>query len=833
MFPLSHHREPCNRLPDLLPWAALVAPGVVLQKDGLLQKTSAVRGRDLASCSPQEVGYAALQLNKALMRLGTGWSLFWESQRCIYTDYPSIEWRHSAAWVADKERCEMFRSGTHYESSYFMTLVKALPSRHDGAAERFFYTNEGGTASVDKEGEPLERVEEAISAYREEVGSIVSLLKANFSKARELTDDETLTYLHSTISTHRHKVKAPAVPQYLDALLPDVAFTAGDFPMLGDSFVLTSTVVGLPDATYPALLEALNQLHVEYRWVTRFIAMDRTDARKVLRKYVKSWKQKIKGVAATFEEMFSGGASSSNVDEEASELHDDAVHAQGRLAGGGIGFGYLTTTVTVMDTNLEAAQAKQKLVREALEANDIVVIDEAANNKAAWLGSLPGNVYANVRRPIVSTKNLVHMLPMQAPWQGERFNSHLKAVTARRDTKGGVGNALLQCSTTGASPFFLNLNLGELGHSLVIGPTRSGKSTLLSSLALQWLRYPGARVVFFDKDLSARATTMAVGGKCYVPGSGAKNTGFQPLLHLDTEKQASWASEFVLLLFRAQGLEETPALKSHIRESIDDMAMRPPTERTLTRLSKAMSPFAAEYATALSPYCEGGNFAHVFDSNSEQLGQHDWTLFEMGPLMEMGKQVLEPALFYMLHRLETQFDGSPFLLVLDEAHFYIRDEAFCEQLRVWLKTLAKKHVFVVIATQEVADAVANPEFLSTVTSACRTRIFLADPTATSPTMAKYYRLLSLSEREIQILTEMTRQREYYLHTPENGCRFNLSLGPAQLAFAAMANTDDQKILDAIEGSQDPEQYAEAMLEARGVTWAVEALRTLREERRAA
>ena len=81
MFSLREYREPSTRLPDYLPWAALVAPGVVLQKDGVLQKTVGFRGHDLASSSLSEVASAMARLNNAIKRLGSGWALFVEAQR--------------------------------------------------------------------------------------------------------------------------------------------------------------------------------------------------------------------------------------------------------------------------------------------------------------------------------------------------------------------------------------------------------------------------------------------------------------------------------------------------------------------------------------------------------------------------------------------------------------------------------------------------------------------------------------------------------------------------------------------------------------------------------
>src|SRR4029077_20381130 len=118
--------------------------------------------------------------------------------------------------------------------------------------------------------------------------------------------------------------------------------------------------------------------------------------------------------------------------------------------------------------------------------------------------SLPGNVYANVRRPILSTVNLAHLMPVSAVWAGDTTANHLQQIS-------GVGDAHITCSTIGDTPFRLNLSVQDVGHTLVIGPTGAGKSTLLALLAIQWLRYPGAKVIVFDKDRSARSATMAVG----------------------------------------------------------------------------------------------------------------------------------------------------------------------------------------------------------------------------------------------------------------------------------------------------------------------------------
>jgi type IV secretion system protein VirB4 len=104
MLSLREYREPTSRLPDYLPWAALVAPGVVLQKDAILQKTIAFRGPDLASSGDAELVGAVARLNNALKRLGSGWALFVEAQRFESNAYPSSSWKAPAAWIFDLER---------------------------------------------------------------------------------------------------------------------------------------------------------------------------------------------------------------------------------------------------------------------------------------------------------------------------------------------------------------------------------------------------------------------------------------------------------------------------------------------------------------------------------------------------------------------------------------------------------------------------------------------------------------------------------------------------------------------------------------------------------
>ena len=129
----------------------------------------------------------------------------------------------------------------------------------------------------------------------------------------------------------------------------------------------------------------------------------------------------------------------------------------------------------------------------------------------AWLGSLPGNPYANVRQPIVHTLNLAHMMPVSAVWAGPETNRHLNAPP------------LMMTEARGNTPFRLDLHVGDVGHTLIVGPTGAGKSVLLALLALQFRRFIGAQVIIFDRGRLARAAALAMGGRASSSASKARS----------------------------------------------------------------------------------------------------------------------------------------------------------------------------------------------------------------------------------------------------------------------------------------------------------------------
>jgi type IV secretion system protein VirB4 len=821
MFSLKGYREPTHRLPDWLPWYGLVAPGVVLQKNEVLQKTVAFRGPDLMASGRPELTATVFRLNNALKRLSSGWAIFVEAQRFETDNYPSSTWPHPAAWLVDHERRHNFRSGTHLESSYYLTFAWQLPTLAEHRAARLFSGgNRRGTLTAAAEDGQDDRRDLAI--FGKTVREILDIMAGVFVEVRELADEETLTYLHSTISTNRHPVRVPEVPAYLDALLPDQAFTPGDIPMLGRHFVPACTITGFPGSTVPGILDQLNHLGIEYRWSTRYIFLSKEEAQREFEKARRRFWQGRKSLLTLLKETITK-EESALVDNASAGKAGDVDRALEEIGNDVVSYGYLTSTIVVWDRDVDLARRKSQAVRQVIQQNGFVVRDESLNAQEAWLGTLPGHLWANVRRPPVSTATLAHLMPLSSVWAGDEQNEHLR-------DRAGVGTAHVYCSTAGSTPFRLNLAVQDVGHTFIVGPTGAGKSTLLGTLAIQFLRYPNAQVIVIDKDKSARALTLALEGVIYEPGNEKAATSFQPLRDIDDPVERVWASQFVLHLLAEQKVSPSPALKEYIDSALASLASNPRREhRTISGLSFLLTP---ELKAALYPYTVRGNYGQIFDADRDSVDSSSAVqMFEMGELMRMGEEAVAPALDYVFHRVEARFDGRPTLLILDEAWLFLRHPTFVSRLQGWLKTLRKKNVYVVFATQEVADA-ANSPIAQTILQACPTKIYLPDEQAQTPALASVYRSFGLTDTEISILARATKKADYYYKSVKGQRLFRLDLGPVTLAFVGMSSPADHRFLDELERTTPPEERALKILAHRQIEWAVPLLQQARATRAA-
>ncbi|KJS75327.1 MAG: conjugal transfer protein TrbE [Pseudomonas sp. BICA1-14] len=797
MLNLTEYRQRPALLADWLPWAGLVAPGVVLNKDGSFQRTARFRGPDLDSATQGELMATTARLNNALRRLGAGWALFVEAERCPAASYPHSDFPEPLSWLVDEERRAIFvEGGNHFESRYHFTLQYLPPEESHARAAKLIYEN-ASTAGADWR--------ERLTAFIAETERIFDLLAGVMPEIGWLNDGETLSYLHASVSTRRYRVGVPEVPFHLDMLLADVPMYGGLAPLLGDEHLRVITLRGFPASTWPGILDDLNRLGFAYRWVTRFLCLDKDEAERELGRLRRQWFAKRKSLLALLRETLFQ-QESPLVDTDASNKATDADAALQALGSDQVAFGFLTATVTVLDADADLADEKLRRVERVIQGRGFVTIAESLNSVEAWLSSIPGNAYANVRQPIVSTLNLAHLMPLSAVWAGPERNAHLD------------GPPLIVTRTEGATPFRLVTHIGDVGHTLIVGPTGMGKSVLLATLALQFRRYPGSRIFAFDMGRSMRATVLGLDGEHYDLGANGA-IAFQPLARIDEEGCRTWAAEWIEGRLLQEGVAVGPDEKAAIWSALGSLAGAPVEQRTLTGLSVLLQ--SNVLRQALAPYVLGGAYGKLLDADLDYLGIADVQCFEMEDLMHSKAAVLA-VLGYLFARLEERFDGAPTLLILDESWMFLDDPLFAARIRQWLKTLRKKNVSVIFATQSLAD-IKDSTIAPAIIESCASRIFLPNPQAAEPQIRTIYEGFGLNARQIEIVATAQPKRDYYYQSRAGNRLFDLDLRPIALAFAGASTPQDQRAIDSVLREAGVSGFAAAWLRHRGLDWAAELL----------
>ncbi|MCF1743065.1 conjugal transfer protein TrbE [Paradevosia shaoguanensis] len=804
MMNLREYRRSAARLADFLPWAALVGPGVIVNKDGSFQRTARFRGPDLDSAVAAELVAVAGRINNAFRRLGSGWSIFVEAQRHQAAIYPNNIFPDAASGLVDAERKADFEeAGIHFVSDYFLTMLYLPPAEDAARAETWLYEGREQTG-VDPH--------EVMRGFVDRTGRVLALLDGFMPECAWLDDSETLTYLHSTVSTKRHSVRVPETPVYLDALLADQPLTGGLEPRLGDQHLRVLTIIGFPTATTPGLLDDLNRLAFPYRWSTRAILLDKTDATKLLTKIRRQWFAKRKSIAAILKEVLTNEASAL-VDTDASNKAADADLALQELGADVAGMAYVTATIVVSDADPRLADEKLRLVEKVIQGRDFTAMVETVNAVDAWLGSLPGNAYANVRQPPISTLNLAHMISLSAVWAGPERDEHFGAPP------------LLYGKTEGSTPFRLSLHVGDVGHTLVVGPTGAGKSVLLALMALQFRRYDRSQVFAFDFGGSIRAAALAMGGDWHDLGGGLTegddfSVSLQPLARIDDTYERAWAADWIVAILTREAIQITPEVKEHIWTALTSLASAPVEERTITGFAVLLQ--SNDIKQALRPYCVGGAYGRLLDAEAEHLGSASVQAYEIEGLVGTG--AAPAVLSYLFHRIGDRLDGRPTLLIIDEGWLALDDEGFAGQLREWLKTLRKKNASVIFATQSLSD-IDNSSIAPAIIESCPTRLLLPNERAMEPQITAIYRRFGLNDRQIEILARAVPKRDYYCQSRRGNRLFELGLSEVGLALCAASSKSDQTLIANLVAEHGREGFLAAWLRARDVGWAADLIPT--------
>lgn len=800
MLSLKEFRHKDRSLADMLPYAVLVDNGIIMCKDGALLAGWNFYGQDTASSTPEELAVISLRVSSAFKKLGTGWAINANSQRVPAKEYPQQERSYfpdNVTKAIELERRNVFEKRGGFATKNILT-VSYRPEATAEKLKKFAYSKNETTHQQNELEKSILYFKTSIAEIEDALSTVLYLER--LSDYTEETEDGStkvfsslLSFLRECITTENAPIVLTDTQMYLDALLSGADLTGGIAPKVGSKTLGILSLDTLPAKSWPSMLACLDHLSVSFRFSTRFILLDQMDAIDEITKYRKTWNQlKIK----FWDAMFSNPQA--RVNRDALLMTEDAEQAATAVQGGVVGSGFYTATIILDDEDPENIEEGLRLIRRKLEPLGFGCRVETVNALEAWFGSHPGNTYANVRRPLINTLNLADFLPLSSIWAG-KDNNPCPFYPPESPP-------LMYCTTDGYTPFRFNLHTGDIGHSLVFGPTGSGKSTLLGIIAAQFRRYPNATIYAFDKGMSMYPLCSAAGGTHYEIGGEDSTLAFCPLSNINSANERSWAEDWLATCCTMQGLTILPAHRSAIHDAIVLLQEKPSSLRSLSDFYHAVQD--AEVKEAIKHYTIKGAMGRLLDAQNDSLGLSSLTVFEVEELMNLGDKNLIPVLLYVFHQIEKSFNGQPSLLILDEAWIMLGHPVFREKIREWLKVLRKSNCAVVLATQSLSDA-ANSGILDVLVESCPTKVLLPNVTARQDTQRDLYISMGLNSKQLEIVALAAPKRDYYVMSPEGNRLISLALGKTALAFVGASDKDSIsriKELENIHGQHWPNEW---------------------------
>lgn len=788
-------------LSGLLNYAHLVADGIIINKDGAFLCAYKFLGPDTSAFLGNDLDNLTSVINNAMNLLDDGWMVHVDEIRRSISEYPKQNYfPNKVAKLIDLDRQSLYeneqKAQKHFENEQIITFVWKFPLIIVKNNSHLFLENANKTTT--------KSLENLLSFFQDKLEKVLAILSISL-KLTKLNSPQLLEFLNLTISGTSTKITLTGAEEFIDVVLGRHEIIGGCEPKIDQKRITVISILGyINSETVPGILDEICSYPLTYRFSNRFIPLSEATANSELKKYQKNWHNKVKGFLGTVKEVFSGKPSF-KIDNNALAMENSVTEAMTLNRAKTTKFGYLTSCIVIYsdEGSSEILAESIKNISKYIEQSGFSCLNETMNTLEAWLGSIPGHGAANIRRIFVNSFNLGHILPFHSIWSGN-FYADKNSLLPKN------APPVFYAKTIGKTPFRFHLDVTDVGHQIILGPTGAGKSTFLDFLIAQFLRYQNAQIYIFDKDYSHKALTLALSGQYYDIGENS-TLSFCPFTDLQTETQKMRAEQFIENLVFLQNIKISPNIRLAIHDAILAIAnFSPNTGINISLIANEIQ--NKDVRDALRFYTQNGHIK-ILDSTTDSIQKNPVQTFEMGWLLNQKEEIYLPILLHIFDQIETKLDKDnatcPTLIILEEAWNYIGHEFFAKKLRDWLKTLRKKNARVIFATQSLAD-LYDPETqnLTKITAAimesCPTKIFLPN-SKMDEEIKDLYRKIGLSDRQIEIIKEQgIPKKNYYVVTPNGNRLIDLGLDDLCLSFLGLSKEKSAKLINCIE--KNPENW---------------------------
>jgi type IV secretion system protein VirB4 len=772
----SDYKKDIEGLDDIISYSDFVDDHTIYLKDNSLLTNFKFYGIDAQALGQNEINNINEYLSSVLKSFGNNWLINFNTIRKPMTSV---------------------KLTNEYDKNFLASRL--IESSRLISQRGKFYKNENYLSFTYRFGDKdIVDLQKVLEVFNSKIETTINDLSVNFNLKR-MKIDSSMYFLNYCLNQDSFNFSALDRGNYIASSISykDIQSRGlqSDRIKVGDRYLAVVTLYTIPAETNSLILNKLKYLPFEYRWSNRIVTFDSDYAEKKIKSNRRTWQDKEFG----FSEIIKSQMSSSdeiddrNANRDAVSMVDDSNEALESLQSSSVNFFNLNSSIVIADKNPDRLNDKVKAVTRTIRKCKFTGKIEVSTLDS-FLGTLPGNAYYGLRQHLLSTNNIADIIPVFEEDSGNPSNpSNLFPENS---------SAISLVKTSNNSPYYLNLHDKDVGHTILVGSTGSGKSVIIQYIINQWNRYNNAKVFLFDVGYSGHLSCIANKGSHYdiLPEDGTSGMIIDPFrnisqydshndVYVHDKIELNWCQDWLETIAYLQGHNLTATEKKEIYSALENMAddvhISHRDMSTLVRLLQN-----SKLKNTFHKYTRQGVYGNVFDLADESINENssygfnsNYNVFEIGKLLEMeGDDLKMPLLMYMFHKVESQLSTKyPTLIIIEEAWSAFSNSRFQKKLKEWLVTLRKKNASVMLASHS-ASQLSDLEQPNLFIDSCPTKILAPNPDALDSRNKTYYEMFGLNEREIRELSKSQKKKHYMIKNPAGSKIIDLSLDSVALAF---------------------------------------------------
>lgn len=500
------------------------------------------------------------------------------------------------------------------------------------------------------------------------------------------------------------------------------------------------------------------------------------------------------------------------------------------LASGNISVGEYHFNVFIRASNFDDVKIQSKEVIQALNNKGFIAQDSTTSLKPNFFAQLPSNFKYRTRVVEITSKNFSGTTGLHNFLSGK--------------LKGNCwGDALTVFETRNNQPYYFNVHeenaftddLGKdlAGNFMIIGGTGSGKTVLASWILQQSMKFnsPSSfnqnilteskqfKFIYFDKDTAVQMHILALGGKYITLRKGFK-TNLNPFMLDNTAENINFLVSFVKLLCSMDGGPISVLQEKEIQRAVEQIMARDRDKRgygislllQILNIEHEENKREASIYERLQKWSINGALGWLFDNEKDDFDPDQYNAFGIdGTEFLDDQEILDPLMFYFLHKIKQLLNGQRVGIFFDEVQKYAECSATDAVIDDLYRVIRKKKGFIGSATQDLTSIEHTKTYKVLITQT-ETKIVMPEKTY----RADYFiDKLKFTEKEFAMLQTLRKsEREFLIKKtsvdtgkPESViCRLNLGCLGENLRIMSIGLSEKVLADQLIKETSDPKVW---------------------------